>query len=140
MYGLSDNLKKLSPAEERVLLAVWAARAPITRAEIARHLPEHGWADATLLNFLYRLVEKGWLTQGKDGNKNTYAPAVTRRAYGVYTMRERLDIVFGGDAALAITALVSESSPTPAALEAAKKAITQKLDQLEEYDYYDPYN
>ncbi len=140
MYGLSDNLKKLSPAEERVLLAIWAARPPITRAEIARHLTQNEWADATLLNFLYRLTEKGWLTQGKDGNKNTYTTTVTRRAYGVYTMRERLDTVFGGDAALASTALISESSPTIAALESAKKAIIQKQDQLEEYDYYDPYN
>ncbi len=140
MYGISDTLKNLSPAEERVLLAVWAARLPITRAEIARHLPQNEWADATLLNFLYRLVAKGWLTQGKTGNKNTYAPTVTRRAYGVYIMRERLDTVFGGDAALAIHALISESSPSIAALEGAKKAIEQTLDQLEEYDWYDPYN
>ncbi len=139
MYGISDNLKKLSPAEERVLLAVWQARAPITRGEIARQLPANEWADATLLNFLYRLVQKGWLTQGKDGNKNTYTPTVTRRAYGVFAMRERLDTVFGGDIALALNALISESSPTPAALEQGKKALDEKLAQIEDYDWYDPY-
>lgn len=139
MYGISDTLKKLSPAEERVLLAVWQARAPITRGEIARHLPANEWADATLLNFLYRLVQKGWLTQGKDGNKNTYTPTVTRRAYGVYTMRERLNTVFGGDIALALNALISESSPTPAALEQGKKVLDEKIAQIEDYDWYDPY-
>ncbi len=140
MYGLSDKLKKLSPAEELVLLAVWQARAPITRAEIARHLPASGWADATLLNFLYRLVEKGWLTQYKQGNKNCYTPTVTHRAYGVYTMRERLDTVFAGDVAAAMAALVSESDVSIATLEQAKKAIDAKLAALEEYDYDEGYD
>ncbi len=140
MYGISDKCKKLSPAEERVMLAVWQARPPITRSEIARYLPPNEWADATLLNFLYRLGAKGWLTQGKEGNKNTYAPTVTRRAYGVYTMRERLDTVFGGDVALAMTALISESSPSVTALEQSKRVIEEKVALLEDYDWYDPYN
>ncbi|MFI3168798.1 MAG: BlaI/MecI/CopY family transcriptional regulator [Faecalibacterium sp.] len=140
MYGISDKCKKLSSAEERVMLAVWQARSPITRSEIARYLPSNEWADATLLNFLYRLVAKGWLTQGKEGNKNTYVPTVTRRAYGVYTMRERLDTVFGGDVALAMTALISESSPSVTALEQGKRVIEEKLAMLEDYDWYDPYN
>ncbi len=139
MYGLSDKLKRLSPAEERVLLAVWQARPPVTRSEIARYLPPNEWADATLLNFLYRLAEKGWVRQTKEGNKNIYTPTVTRRAYGVYAMRERLDTVFGGDAAAAMTALISESSPSVQSLEAAKRTIEEKLALLEDYDWYDPY-
>ncbi len=139
MYGISDKLKKLSPAEERVLLAVWQARPPVTRSEIARYLPANEWADATLLNFLYRLAEKGWVTQRKEGNKNIYAPTVTKRAYGVYTMRERLDTVFAGDAATAVNAMLSESSPSIAMLEQSKKAIEAQLALLEDYDWYDPY-
>lgn len=140
MYGLSDQLKKLSPAEECILLAVWQARPPITRSEIARHLPQHNWADATLLNFLYRLVAKGWLTQGKEGNKNIYTATVTKRAYTVYTMRERLDTVFAGDIAQAIAALIGESSPSVSDLQQSKRVIDEKIDLLEEYDWYDPYN
>ncbi len=122
------------------MLAVWQAVPPITRGEIARHLPECDWADATLLNFLYRLVEKGWLKQGKEGNRNLYTPTVTHRAYGVYTMRERLDTIFGGDPAQAIKALVSESNPSVATLEQAKTIIEAKLALLEDYDYYEGYD
>ena len=61
MYGLSDRLKPLSAAEEQVLLALWDCPAPATRRDISEKLTATGWAPATVLNFLYRLEEKGWV-------------------------------------------------------------------------------
>ena len=102
MYGIPDRLKALSAAEEQVLLALWDCKPPVSRRDIGARLAEKGWAAATVLNFLYRLEEKGWVTCTKEQNHNLYAPTVTRRAYGVYTMRQRLDTVFGGDLAEAV--------------------------------------
>ena len=87
MYGIPDRLKALSAAEEQVLLALWDCKPPVSRRDIGARLAEKGWAAATVLNFLYRLEEKGWVTCAKEQNHNLYAPTVTRRAYGVYTMR-----------------------------------------------------
>lgn len=139
MYGIPDRLKALSAAEEEVLLAVWASRPPVTRREIASHLPGRTWADATLLNFLYRLEAKGWVKSGKEMNRNVYTPCVTKRAYGVYCMRERLDTVFGGDLAAAVQALVSESGCSRGELERAAAVLEEKRGEVEEYDLYDPY-
>lgn len=139
MYGIPDALKPLSPAEEQVLLAVWASRPPATRREIGSHLPGKHWADATLLNFLYRLEDKGWVKSGKEANRNVYTPCVTRRAYGVYCMRERLSTVFGDDLAAAVRALVSESGCTQSQLEQAMAVLEEKHAEAEEYDLYDPY-
>ena len=61
MYGIPDSVKPLSAAEEQVMLAVWACRAPATRRDIDAKLRAKGWAPATVLNFLYRLEEKGWV-------------------------------------------------------------------------------
>ena len=91
MYGIPEHCQPLSPAEEQVLLAVWACRPPATRRDIGEKLAAKGWAPATVLNFLYRLEKKGWVKSGKDQNRNTYTPTVTRRAYGVAAMRERPD-------------------------------------------------
>ena len=55
MYGIPDSVKPLSAAEEQVMLAVWACRAPATRRDIDEKLRAKGWAPATVLNFLYRL-------------------------------------------------------------------------------------
>ena len=126
MYGLSDRLKPLSAAEEQVLLAVWACRPPATRRDIGEKLAAKGWAPATVLNFLYRLEKKGWVKSGKDQNRNTYTPTVTRRAYGVAAMRERLDTVFGGDLAEAVRALVSESGCGQSELEQAMAVLAEK--------------
>ena len=102
MYGLPDRLRPLSAAEEQVMLAVWACREPATRRDIDEKLRGKGWAPATVLNFLYRLEEKGWVKSGKQGNHNIYAATVTQRAYGVWSMRQRLDTLFGGDLAAAV--------------------------------------
>lgn len=79
MYGIPDRLKALSAAEEQVLLALWDCKPPVSRRDIGARLAEKGWAAATVLNFLYRLEEKGWVTCTKEQNHNLYAPTVTRR-------------------------------------------------------------
>ena len=66
MYGIPEHCQPLSPAEEQVLLAVWACRPPATRRDIGEKLAAKGWAPATVLNFLYRLEKKGWVKSGKD--------------------------------------------------------------------------
>lgn len=139
MYGIPDRLKALSAAEEQVLLALWDCKPPVSRRDIGARLAEKGWAAATVLNFLYRLEEKGWVTCTKEQNHNLYAPTVTRRAYGVYTMRQRLDTVFGGDLAQAVRALVSESGCSQSELEQAIAVLNEKHAESEEYDLYDPY-
>ena len=80
MYGLPDTLRPLSPAEEQVLLALWDCPAPAQRRDISEKLADKGWAAATVLNFLYRLEEKGWVKRRKTGSRNVYTPTVTRRA------------------------------------------------------------
>lgn len=75
----------------------------------------------------------------KEQNHNLYAPTVTHRAYGVYTMRQRLDTVFGGDLAQAVRALVSESGCSQSELEQAIAVLNEKHAEAEEYDLYDPY-
>ena len=133
MYGIPDRLKALSAAEEQVLLALWNCKPPVSRRDIGARLAEKGWAAATVLNFLYRLEEKGWVTCTKEQNHNLYAPTVTRRAYGVYTMRQRLDTVFGGDLAQAVRALVSESGCSQSELEQAIAVLNGWQDLTEKY-------
>ena len=43
MYGIPEHCQPLSPAEEQVLLAVWACRPPATRRDIGEKLDAKGW-------------------------------------------------------------------------------------------------
>ncbi len=139
MYGLPDSIKPLSAAEEQVMLAVWTSRAPVTRRDIDTKLKAKGWAAATVLNFLYRLEEKGWVRRGREQNHNTYTPLVTQRAYNVWVMRQRLDTLFEGDLAAAVYALISESGCSHSELERAVQVLEEKRQEAAEYDMYDPY-
>ena len=121
-----------------MLLAVWSCKPPASRRDIGERLVEKGWKPATVLNFLYRLEAKGWVKSGKDQNRNIYTPTITKRAYSVWIMRERLDAVFGGDVA-AVRALVSESGCSQSQLEQAIAVLEEKHAEAEEYDLYDPY-
>ncbi len=138
MYGIPERCKPLSSAEEQVLLALWE-KAPATRREVGQRLAGKGWADGTLLTFLGRLEAKGWVKVTREANRNVYTPAVTRRAYGVYCMRERLDTLFGGDLAAAVRALVSESGAGPSQLDQAEAVLEEMKAQAEEYDSYDAF-
>lgn len=137
MYGIPKRCKPLSAAEEQVLLAVWDTPHPVTRREVSRRLAGHGWTEGTVLTFLTRLEAKGWLSAAKELNHNVYTPTVTRRAYGVACMRQRLDTLFGGDLAAAVQALVSECGATPGQLARAAAVIEAKRAEAEEYDSYD---
>ena len=137
MYGIPDSLRPLSPAEEEALLAVWAAGLGASRRAGGAQLADRHWADATVLTLLRRLEAKGWLRVAQEGNRNLYTPTVTRRAYGVACMRERLDKLFGGDVAAAVKALVSESGATPTQLAAAAAVLDEAAAKAEEYDDYD---
>ena len=95
--------------------------------------------NPTVTGILNRLEEKGWVRSAKQGNCNVYVPLVTRRAYGVYCMRQRLDTLFDGDLAAAVHALVSESGCSQSALEQAIRMLEEKHQETEEYDLYDPY-
>ena len=79
------------------------------------------------------------LGEKRQGRQPTYTPAITRRAYHVWSMRERLDTLFGGDLAAAVHALVSESGCGQSELEQAMKVLEEKHLEAEEYDLYDPY-
>ena len=133
------KIKRLPDAELEIMNALWDADAPLTAAELETALPGPPRARTTLLTLLARLEEKGWVKSGKDGNRNTYTPAITRRAYNVWSMRERLDTLFGGDLAAAVHALVSESGCGQSELEQAMKVLEEKYLEAEEYDLYDPY-
>jgi DNA polymerase-3 subunit alpha (Gram-positive type) len=84
-------------------------------------------------------VRKGKVKGGKAGSQNTYLPTVTRRAYCVAAMRQRMDTLFGGSLPEAVRALASESGASQSQLEQAIRVLEEQHQEAEEYDLYDPY-
>ena len=77
-----SKLKKLPDAEFEVMKVVWANEPPITTTEIMKLLGnEKGWKIQSLVSFMVRLVEKGFLRSEKHGKERTYYPLVSMAEY-----------------------------------------------------------
>lgn len=75
-------LKKISDSELEVMQALWSIDGKATRKDIEDVLcREHTMATTTLLTFLSRLAEKGFITIEKIGNVNIYSASVRRHDY-----------------------------------------------------------
>jgi len=77
-----DKIKKLPDAEFEVMKVVWENESPITTSEIMRLLGnEKKWKIQSLVSFMVRLVEKGFLRSEKHGKERTYYPLISKADY-----------------------------------------------------------
>ena len=77
-----ETMKKLPDAEFEVMKVVWANEPPITTSEIMKLLGnERNWKIQSLVSFMLRLVEKGFLRSEKHGKERTYYPLISMGEY-----------------------------------------------------------
>lgn len=69
---------KLSEAEWQIMNALWK-KNPATARDLTEHLPkEKNWAYTTLKTMLSRLVNKGIVSERKNGNTSVYEPLLSK--------------------------------------------------------------
>lgn len=75
-------MKRLPDSELEIMLIIWDLDKPVTRFEIEENLVEdRKLSPTTILSFLSRLQEKGFVTVSKDGKNNVYAAAIDKERY-----------------------------------------------------------
>ena len=77
------ELVHLPNSELEIMMAIWEAKKPVSRPEIDEKLSEKNWQAPTVLKFLSRLTEKGFLKCEKPegGKTNLYTPLVPEEEY-----------------------------------------------------------
>ena len=79
---VGNELKRLSDGELEVMQALWSIDGKASRKDIEDVLcKDHAMAVTTLLTFLSRLAEKGFVKVEKLGNANIYSVLVKRHDY-----------------------------------------------------------
>lgn len=77
-----SKLKKLPDTEFEIMKAIWENKPPLTTSMLMEALGnEKGWKVPTLISFLNRLVEKGFLRTEKNGKERTYYPLIKKDDY-----------------------------------------------------------
>ncbi|MBQ6789561.1 MAG: BlaI/MecI/CopY family transcriptional regulator [Clostridia bacterium] len=96
--GLIDELKqranpvdysvKLPDAEFDVMSAIWAGNPPVNTAYLMKAVGnDKGWKAPTLISFLVRLEDRGFIASYKNGKERFYIAIADRDEY-VHTVTE----------------------------------------------------
>ena len=76
------ELKTLPNSELELMMILCRAGVPLTRMEIEERLPKkRTLSKTTILSFLSRLEEKGFVLVEKEGRNNRYLPLVQESDY-----------------------------------------------------------
>lgn len=104
---MEKDIRRLPDSELELMQIIWDLEPPLSRQDIEERLPpDRPLAPTTVLTFLDRLREKGFLRAEKRGKTNYYTPLVSRREYLARESRGVLDRLFGGSVSAFATALV----------------------------------
>ena len=116
----------LPAAELEVLKTLWD-ESPATVRDVMNRLHERGrkLAYTTVLTFLTRLEQKGYVRSDKSGLAYAYSPKVTREKVSRSRLKSLLQELYDGAAAPLVLQLVRDERFTPDEISALQKLIDQ---------------
>ena len=75
-------MKHLPDSELKIMMIIWDLNKPVTRSEIEEHMEkDKNLSPTTILSFLSRLQEKGFLKISKSGKNNIYTALIDKESY-----------------------------------------------------------
>ena len=75
-------MKRLPDSELEIMMIIWELDKPVTRTEIEEKMvSDRKLSPTTILSFLSRLQEKGFLAMEKEGRNNVYIALIDREIY-----------------------------------------------------------
>lgn len=93
-----DNLRKLPEAEYDVMVALWNSNvSPVNTAYLMENVGKgKGWKAPTLISFLTRLEERGFIHSEKKGKERYYYTDAVRDDYIRFVTKDFLTKYHGG--------------------------------------------
>ena len=77
-----DYSKKLPDSEYEVMQAIWEGTPPVNTAYLMEKVGKgRGWKAPTLISFLVRLEDRGYIVSEKKGKERYYTPVANREIY-----------------------------------------------------------
>ena len=118
---------RLPDAELEIMKIIWECGGNATSAHISQKLEgKKDWAVTTVLNFLARLVDRGFLTVHRSGKVNIYTPAVAEKEYLESESKSFLKRLHGNSLKSLVAALYSGKAISKDDLEELKRYIDEK--------------
>ncbi|MCM1127368.1 MAG: BlaI/MecI/CopY family transcriptional regulator [Lachnospiraceae bacterium] len=120
-------MKRLPDSELEIMMIIWDYDKPVTRTEIEERLDgERKLSPTTVLSFLSRLQEKGFLKVEKSGKNNIYLALIRREDYMRTESRNILKRLYQNSARNFLAALYDGEALTEEELEELEDYISTK--------------
>ena len=104
---MKQEIHRLPDSELELMQVIWHCQPPVSRSDIEAHMSrERKLAPTTILTFLTRLCEKGFLAVERHGKTNCYTPLISEKAYLAHESRSVLNRLYGGSLKAFATSLV----------------------------------
>ena len=121
------TLAKLPEAELTVMGCVWEIGGAVTSSAVAEKLGgQRNWSYTTILTFLSRLAEKGFLKVRKQGKQNVYEPLVCRNEYVKNESCSFLEKIHAGSVTSLVACLYGTGSISRADMEELRRYIDER--------------
>ena len=89
--------KKLPDAEFDVMSAIWDGTPPVNTAYLMDAVGrEKGWKAPTLISFLVRLEDRGYISSAKQGKERFYMPVAEKSIYMQHITEDFVNHYHGG--------------------------------------------
>ncbi len=120
-------MKRLPDSELEIMMIIWDLDKPVTRFEIEERMDaERKLSPTTILSFLSRLQEKGFLEVQKSGKNNVYLALVDKESYLQAESRSILKRIYQNSAKNFIAALYDGNSLSEEELKELEEYISEK--------------
>jgi predicted transcriptional regulator len=118
----------VTPAESRIMEALWA-RSPLTADEVVAAVAEpQGWGEATVKTLINRLLKRKAIKSERIDGRVRYVPVLSRAAYVQAESQGLLDRLFEGR----LTPLVAHFAEHRALKPDEIKRLRRLLDDLDD--------
>lgn len=120
-------MKRLPDSELEIMMIIWDLGKPVTRFEIEAQMDRNRkLSPTTILSFLSRLQEKGFLDVQKSGKNNVYIALVDKEKYLQAESRNILKRIYKNSARNFIAALYDGDSLSDEELKELEDYISEK--------------
>lgn len=121
-------MKRLPDGELELMMIIWDAGEPVSRLEIEERMDgSKDVVPSTILSYLSRLEDKGFVKKEKRGKNNFYSPLVAKEPYLKETGKGILNRMFGGSLKNFATALYDGGELSKEDIEELQQFIDGKI-------------
>ena len=103
-----EKAQQISQSELEIMNIIWRENGTISFAPLMEELGRNGksWKANTVVTFLARLVDKGFLSIEKKGRNNIYKSQINERDYHASQTKVFLKKIYDGDAKELVASLL----------------------------------